>query len=63
MSNDDLVEVTVSGKRWCDFCTELAAYDAKTRMGPWAYMCEEHFKTNAYTQSLGLGKGQKLIFV
>ena len=47
----------------CDFPHEgskpSAAYDAKTRQGPWAYMCEEHFKSDGLGK-LGLGLGQKL---
>ena len=35
-----------------------AKYDAKTKMDPWAYMCEPHFK--AYGIGLGVGKGQML---
>ena len=27
----------------CDFCKAAATYDGKTTMGPWAFMCEEHF--------------------
>lgn len=42
----------------CDFCEETAAYDGRTKMGPWAYMCELHFK--AYGVGLGVGRGQKL---
>lgn len=26
----------------CDFCDKEAIYDGKTKLGPWAYMCEEH---------------------
>jgi len=34
----------VSGiKTKCDFCNEKAKYDGKTKMGPWAFMCEAHF--------------------
>lgn len=43
----------------CNFCDKPAAYDAKTIMGPWAYLCERHFQTHA-RGSLGLGRGQKL---
>jgi hypothetical protein len=51
----------------CDFCrtSELhnsitpAEYDAKTVMGPWANMCDKHFKL--YGVGLGLGVGQRLI--
>ena len=47
----------------CDFCKEdfqvtPATYDGKTSYGPWAMMCEYHFKM--YGVGLGLGKGQKL---
>lgn len=42
----------------CDFCPKEAAYDARTKMGPWAYMCEECFKK--YGVGLGVGRGQKL---
>jgi hypothetical protein len=43
----------------CDFCEYPAAYDGKTKMGPWANMCETHFKT--FGVGLGTGQGQKLI--
>ncbi len=36
-----------------------AAYDGKTRQGPWAYMCEACFRTEGI--GLGEGKGQRLI--
>lgn len=36
-----------------------ASYDGKTKMGPWANMCEDCFET--YGVGLGLGRGQKLI--
>lgn len=28
----------------CDFCDDMALYDGKTIMGPWAFMCKVHFK-------------------
>ena len=48
----------------CDLCMledkkGQAQYDGKTIHGPWAYMCEEHFKI--YGVGLGLGRGQRLI--
>ncbi len=43
----------------CDFCGELASYDARTKQGPWGFMCEDDFKTYS-TGKLGLGFGQKL---
>ena len=36
-----------------------AAYDGKTKMGPWANMCEDCFKIHGV--GLGTGKGQRLI--
>lgn len=48
----------------CDFphaTPTPAVYDGKTRQGPWAYMCEDHFKSDGGTNGqLGLGLGQKL---
>lgn len=59
-------EVAVDKLPSCDFCKQnplisyqAAQYDGRTKMGPWAYMCEEHFKQ--YGVGLGLGKGQKLV--
>lgn len=48
----------------CDLCKEQgidvdAYYDGKTRLGPWAYMCDVHF--DVYGIGLGTGKGQQLI--
>ena len=44
----------------CDLCQDgtEAVYDAKTKMGPWGYLCQAHF--DKYGVGLGLGKGQKL---
>ena len=36
----------------------LARYDARTTLGPWAYLCEAHFQE--YGVGLGTGNGQKL---
>jgi len=44
----------------CDFCGKTAGYDAKTVMGPWAYMCQSCFDLNG-AGSLGLGWGQRLV--
>jgi hypothetical protein len=43
----------------CDFCESEAVTDGKTRFGPWANMCVEHFL--AFGVGLGLGKGQFLL--
>jgi len=42
----------------CDFCDEPAEYDGKTKLGPWANMCEAHFQV--FGVGLGTGRGQKL---
>lgn len=51
-------EVEVLQLPKCQFCHKDAKYDAKIRMGPWAYMCPCHF--GLYGGELGLGKGQYL---
>lgn len=48
----------------CDLCAqdgrkEPAAFDAKTSMGPWAHLCEEHFSLAGL--GLGTGVGQRLV--
>lgn len=46
----------------CDFCDQTAHYDAKTAVGPWAHLCEQHFQTCAmYPLALGTGRGQRLV--
>jgi len=52
------VEAAVTSKKFCDFCRREAKYDGKTKMGPWAYMCEFHFRQ--FGLGLGSGKGQRL---
>ena len=59
-------QVEVSKLPQCDFCKEDptvmyqgAMYDGRTRMGPWANMCQDCFKR--FGVGLGLGKGQKLV--
>jgi len=52
-------EATVSEMPRCSFCHQMAEYDGKTNQGPWAYMCDTHFKILGC--GLGLGKGQKLV--
>lgn len=43
----------------CQFCGTDAAYDAKTNFGPWAYVCEAHYKSHC-VQHPGLGFRLKL---
>lgn len=57
-------EVTVQELPNCDVCLQRgvqkeAHYDAATRFGPWAYLCNEHFA--AYAFGLGTGRGQRLV--
>ena len=58
--------VEVSHIPECDICKYdhgksgvPAAYDGKTKMGPWANMCEQHFKSHGV--GLGTGAGQRLV--
>ena len=51
-------EVEVAQIPNCDLCGQPALYDCRTIMGPWAYLCSEHFRKIGV--GLGLGKGQKL---
>ena len=45
----------------CNICLDgtPAEYDAKTTMGPWAYLCQPHF--DQIGMGLGLGIGQRLV--
>ena len=45
----------------CDFCPAEAHFDFATKMGPWAYGCFEHYFALRAADSLGLGKGQRLV--
>jgi len=51
-------EVEVAEVPKCDVCGAKAVYDSKTIHGPWAYLCELHFRRLGI--GLGVGKGQKL---
>ena len=65
MSDHTIVEI--DSPQYCDFCKDggdpkvkvEAQYDAKTVMGPWAYMCQAHY--TQYGDGLGLGFGQRLV--
>jgi hypothetical protein len=52
-------EVEVEVLPRCELCTEPAHYDAATKIGPWAYLCEEHYSVHGV--GLGTGKGQRLV--
>lgn len=50
---------TVDVRPACDVCgNDIAHFDAKTRQGPWAYLCPRCFGTRGV--GLGLGMGQAL---
>ncbi len=44
----------------CDFCSDgtLGPYDFRTKMGPWANGCENHWKEHRAHPLLGVGHGQ-----
>ncbi len=47
----------ISGRAYtprCDFCGRPALYDAKTKLGPWAYVCQKHFDQMCYSKVDGL---------
>ena len=57
-------EVEVAEIPPCDFCGETnvvtpAVVDGRTVYGPWANMCERHFRVHGMGK-LGLGIGQRL---
>jgi len=60
-------EVVVAELPLCDMCVhqrgagmaDQAMYDAATRMGPWAYVCQYHFEHYCY--GVGTGRGQRLV--
>ena len=43
----------------CNFCGEVANYDARTKVGAWANMCQTCF--TSFGVGLGLGLGQRLV--
>lgn len=55
-------EATVLRRPTCDICADgtEAFYDAATLVGPWAFLCEVHFRTHTRGR-LGLGVGQRLL--
>ena len=64
-SGNDHRSVTVAKLPNCDVCAsagirdQVAKYDGKTIMGPWANMCQACFADLGV--GLGLGRGQELI--
>lgn len=51
--------VTVRSLPACAVCGQTARYDARTKQGPWAYLCEGHYR--AFGIGLGPGRGQRLV--
>ena len=46
----------------CDICKKRKArYDARSKFGPWGYMCEFCWYDNRATHELGTGNGQILV--
>ena len=58
-----MATATWLGSHTCDFChkeiTDIL-YDAKTKYGPWATMCNSCFFNNGLGLGLGLGQKYKL---
>lgn len=55
-------QVIVAELPECSFyCNVPATYDFRTKQGPWAYGCEQHWKWNRATDKLGTGNGQRLV--
>jgi len=57
------IVVEVDSYPACDLCKAdgrhvEAHYDGKTKYGPWAFQCDEHFASHGI--GVGLGKGQHL---
>lgn len=67
----NVTEVIIYDLRHCDLCLledasqapAPAEYDAKTKAGPWANLCEGHYETERAYDTLGTGKGQRLRFI
>jgi hypothetical protein len=51
--------VVVDKRPLCDFCKAEAQFDAKTKAGPWAYLCLACYKLHGI--GLGTGYGQRLL--
>ncbi len=45
----------------CTWCVKDAEYDFKTEDGPWTYGCKTHWMVFRMYDSLGTGKGQRLV--
>jgi hypothetical protein len=45
----------------CWWCPNTAAYDFRTKQGPWAYGCIDHYQEHRMHGELGVGRGQLLL--
>jgi hypothetical protein len=63
-------QVRVTAYPACDLCSHTgvvegsdgtARYDARTTMGAWAFLCEQHYER--WGVGLGIGYGQRLLLV
>jgi hypothetical protein len=64
MKYDNTATDALTERPDCDLCAaegrkRPAAIDGATTMGPWAYLCIEHY--DRYGVGLGMGKGQRLL--
>ena len=61
MSGTTGTEATVERMPACDIhgAGVKASYDAKTKQGPWGFLCEDCFQKHGI--GLGTGLGQRLI--
>ncbi len=57
----DLREAAVPQRPSCSWCSSPALYDFKTVSGPWGYGCQIHYEAFRLYDTLGTGKGQRLV--
>lgn len=67
-NKSDQTETRVKELPNCDFCEQIgiitpAQFDAKTKQGPWANMCQPDMVEHSMfgIDGLGTGKGQRLV--
>ena len=48
--------------RQCDFCEKDGPVDFKTKHGPWAHGCEDHWIKHRMYGELGTGKAQVWVY-
>jgi hypothetical protein len=45
----------------CDFCDQPGRYDCRTKYGPWAHCCYDHYLVHRASPHLGVGNAQAWI--